>query len=207
VAWARTRTNRRRVLLQSALATAVPVLAIGAITGVGFSWLSTSLISTPQKVRLAITPSTGVGYTVAHILHLNAHHLESALAVAALCLTVAVGLLAVYRTRIGTLPRELGVVLLVAALCGPAAWPWYLTWSLAFLAVWRGWALALPALTVVSVCLVKPDGILALPLQSAPAVVAVYLAVMAVFLIGRSRRSYARERPARNPGSPLVESR
>jgi hypothetical protein len=165
-------------------------------------------------VRLAITPATGIGYTAAGILHLNAHHLESALAVAALCLTVAFGLMAAYRTRTATLPRDLGLVLLVAALCGPAAWPWYLTWSLALLAAWptrgsRAAGYALPALTVASVFLVKPDGILALPLQSAPAVVAVYVVIALVFIV-RLRRRPAPRAPSPADAvrtSALVESR
>jgi hypothetical protein len=212
IAWIRGRPDKLRALVQVAAAVAVPALAIGAVTGVGLSWISTSLISTPQKVRLAITPATGLGYTVAGILHLNAHHLESALAVAALCVTVAVGLAVAYRTRTATLPRDLGLVLLVAALCGPAAWPWYLTWSLALLAAWptRGnrAVYALPALTVASVFLVKPDGILALPLQSAPAVVAVYLVIVVAVVVARRRRRAPRDRSTADPvrASPLAES-
>jgi alpha-1,6-mannosyltransferase len=212
VAWVRTRPDKLRALIQVAGAVAVPALAVGAVTGVGLSWLSTSLVSTPQKVRLAITPATGLGFTAAGIFHLNAHHLESALAVAALCLTVAVGLVVASRTRTATLPRDLGLVLLVAALCGPAAWPWYLTWSLGLLAAWptRGGhaaGYALPGLTVASVFLVKPDGILALPLQSAPAVVAIYLVIVVTVAVARARRREPRDRSTADAArrSALVE--
>ncbi len=41
------------------------LVILGVVThvavGVGVDWLSTSLFSTPAKVRLAITPATGVG--------------------------------------------------------------------------------------------------------------------------------------------------
>ena len=228
-AWAWSRRDRARVLVQCALTTAAVALVLGALTGTGLTWLSGSLISTPQKVRLAVTPSTGLGYTAAALLRdlgvsANAHHLESALGMVALGLTVLVGVVIAYRTRMSTLPRDLGVVLLVAALCGPAAWPWYLTWSLALLAAWPvrprargpGLALALPALTVVSVFVVKPDGILALPLPSAPAVVAVYaaLAIAAGVISLRSgapRAGGAGHSPAEPLGEEfppaLVESR
>lgn len=210
-AWARSRPHKPGELIRGALAVAVPVLAVGPLTGVGLSWLSSSLISTPQKVRLAITPSTGLGYTAAAVLHLNAHHLESALATAALGLGAIIGLTMAWRTRAPTLPRDLGLVLLAAALCGPAAWPWYLTWSFALLATWppRRYGQALAAVTVVSVFLVKPDGILGLPLQTAPAVLAVYAAIAAGLVIGRVRRPTFAERRAPDsvPASALAESR
>ncbi len=213
-AWVRTHPVKRRALAQALPAAILPALVIGAATGVGISWLSTSLISTPQKVRLALTPSTALGYTVAGIVHVNAHHLESAFAVVALSLTVVVGVSLAFRTRPATLPRDLGVVLLVAALCGPAAWPWYLTWSLVLLAAWPEYgvrrsltAIALPAVTVVSVFVVKPDGILALPLQSAPAVLAVYAAIAVACVLVRARRPAPAARSAPDPVRPpaLVE--
>ena len=106
----------------------------------GVSWLSASLFSTPAKVRLAITPGTGVGYTLAALLH-DARHL---------------GLLA--RHGVGARRRRLrdrgvrrarcccgacastgwsrcsGLTLLVAAAGGPAAWPWYFIWGLVLVA-------------------------------------------------------------------------
>ena len=86
---------------------------------------------------------------------------------------------------------KLGTFLMFAALFGPAAWPWYFIWGLALLAgdgrAQRSVALA--ALIVVSVFLIKPDGILALPVGSSPIVLAVYL-VLAGARIAWSRRAH-----------------
>ena len=72
--------------------------------------------------------------------------------------------------------RNLGLLLLAAALTGPAAWPWYLSWGVVIVAACPGLqrSSALVFISAVSVFLVKPDGILALPLASAPAVLALY---------------------------------
>jgi alpha-1,6-mannosyltransferase len=218
------------VLVRSALAAAAVALAVGAAAGTGLSWVSTSLVSTPHKVRLAITPSTGLGYTAAAILrdfgvHLSSRDLESALAVVGLGVIVVAGLWLTCRARTETLPRDLGLLLLIAAVCGPALWPWYLPWGLGLLAAWPGRgrtvapgpparrpvaALALPVVTIASVFVVKPDGILGLPLGSAPAVIAVYAALAALAgVVAIHRRERRSTRAAPEPARPpvLVESR
>ena len=89
----------------------------------------------------------------------------------------------------------LGACLLIAAAGGPAAWPWYFSWGLVLIAACalpqRSLAVALAL--VVSAFLVKPSGILVLPLGSAPAVLAVYvlIAVWAWHRYGRGGRSRA----------------
>ena len=78
---------------------------LGVVTiasGVGLGWLSTSLFSTPAKVRLAITPATAVGYTVAKLLglvsiHVDSRGLESAFGVVATVISAAIGLWLLYR--------------------------------------------------------------------------------------------------------------
>lgn len=187
VSWARasqpTMLGRARALAQGASAAAAVLLVVSAATGVGFSWLSTSLFSTPQRVQLAITPATGLGWTIAALLHdlgigASSRHIESALSVVALVSTGLAGAILLWRARPTSMVRALGWLLLAAALGGPAAWPWYLSWGLVLLAADPS-AQRLPALAVavlVSVFLVKANGILALPLQSAPAVLAVYIA-------------------------------
>ncbi|MHB1837789.1 MAG: hypothetical protein ACYCXW_22830, partial [Solirubrobacteraceae bacterium] len=76
---------------------------------------------------------------------------------------------------------------------GPAAWPWYFIWGLialgAVAAVQRSWALAVAI--ALSSLIVKPNGILALPLGSAPAVLAVYLVAGALALRSWRRRASA----------------
>lgn len=89
-----------------------------------------------------------------------------------------VALALLLRTRRGTVPKYLGLALLAFALGGPAVWPWYLCWALAMLAVWPRAQVsrALVATILVASFLVKPDGILALPLDSSPVVAALWIA-------------------------------
>jgi hypothetical protein len=163
---------------------------------VGFDWVTTGVVSTPQKVRLAITPSTAVGYTIASVLHdfgayANARSIESAFAGVFGAVTVGLGAWLLWRVRRATLVRDLGVFLVVAALGGPAAWPWYLIWGIVLLAAWPGVqrSVALAAAVTVPVFLVKPDGILLLHRAASPAVLGVYVALgVAAWLRWRHRR-------------------
>ena len=50
--------NRARVLAQSAIVFAAVLAVVSLATGVGVSWISGGLFSTPGKVHLAITPAT-----------------------------------------------------------------------------------------------------------------------------------------------------
>ena len=149
--------------------------------GSGFSWLTTSVFSTPAKVHLAITPSTAVGWTVAGLLRdagvaVGHRTVASAFGVVTLAITVISGALLLWRVRVPKVALYLGLLLLIAAACGPAAWPWYFTWGLVLLAGCPGWqrSVALATGAVVGVFLIKPNGILVLPVQSSPAVLAAY---------------------------------
>lgn len=195
VAWAReepTAAAATRFMLRAILITAAVLGAVSLVTGLGLSWVSGSLFSSPARVRLAITPSTGIGFTIASLLHdaglaVNSRSLEAVLTGVSTALTGALGLWLLYRVRIPKLAFYLGVLLLVAAVGGPAAWPWYLSWGLVLLGACAGpqRSAALVLATVISVFLIKPNGILALPLPSAPAVMAVYLALAGLFWYSR----------------------
>lgn len=195
IAWAREEpgvTAKLRFLAVAAIAIAVTLAAVSLVTGVGVSWLSTSLLSTPAKVRLAITPSTGLGYTVAALLRdlglaVNSRSVEAAFGMVTLALTGALGLVLAWRLRIRTLALFTGLLLIAAAAGGPAAWPWYFSWGLALLAACpvSQRSLVLVAGSVVAVFLIKPNGILALPLPSAPVVMAVYALLAALYWTGR----------------------
>jgi len=189
VAWSRTVSPPAERVRFAAYATVLglaTIAALSALSGVGSGWLSTGVFSTPARVHLAITPATALGWTVASLLRdvgigAGTRAVEDGLGVASSVL-VAVGALALlWRVRVTTLVPYLAAVLLLAAASGPAAWPWYLTWGLVLMAgvpgAQRSRALALAI--VASVFLVKADGILALPLQSAPFVLGAY-AVIAV---------------------------
>jgi alpha-1,6-mannosyltransferase len=209
VAWGREEPGRHGPIRFMGAAALLTVAVLGAVTlvaGVGPDWLSTSLFSTPAKVRLAITPATGVGYTVASLLSdvgIGVSHrgLEGVFGVVAFALTAVTGAVLLYRVRVRRLVAWLGAFLVIAAAGGPAAWPWYFLWGLALLAALRApqRSIGLALGICLSVFVVKPDGILALPRPTAPAVVIAYVMIgVAVWQRGRRRG-----RPGR---SPVAES-
>ncbi|MEO6859586.1 MAG: polyprenol phosphomannose-dependent alpha 1,6 mannosyltransferase MptB [Solirubrobacteraceae bacterium] len=195
VAWAReepTAAATARFALKAVLIVAAVLGAVSLVTGLGLSWVSGSLFSSPARVRLAITPSTGIGFTIASLLHdaglaVDSRSLEALLTGVSTGLAGVLGLWLLYRVRIPKLALYLGALLLVAAVGGPAAWPWYLSWGLVLLGACAGpqRSAALVLATVISVFLIKPNGILALPLPSAPAVMAIYLALAGLFWYSR----------------------
>jgi hypothetical protein len=218
IAWARSEPDRRQramFVIQSVLSAIAVLVAVGIATGVGFSWLTSSVFSTPAKVHLAITPATAIGWTVADLLraagvavgHLTVQHAFSAVGAA---ITVGAGLVFAYRVRVPSVARYLGYLLLIAAACGPAAWPWYFTWGLVLLAACPGLqrSVALAAGAALAVFLIKPNGILILPVQSSPAVLAAY--VLLAVVAWRSRMGSAdraAERAADGPPGPASEHR
>jgi hypothetical protein len=140
------------------------------------------VLSTPGKVHLAITPVTATGWSLASLLHVislgaSARGIASALGVVTLAVTGALALVFLRRARYPNMVLLLGVLLLVSVFAGPATWPWYLTWGLALVACCPVTArsLALPLGVVLAAFLVKPDGILALPVEASPFVLAGYL--------------------------------
>jgi hypothetical protein len=168
---------------------AAVVVAVSLVSGLGFGWLSSSVFSTPGQVRLAITPATAVGWTVAQIVPIGARGLEHVLSIVAFGFSVLVGLVLLWRARRETLVRHLGIALLLVAVAGPAAWPWYLSWGLVLLASTpelQASRVVAPAVAL-SALVVKADGILAFPLHTAPLFVALYLAV-AIAALRTARR-------------------
>jgi hypothetical protein len=186
VMWVRDATpasaRARRLAACAAIAAGV-VLGVSVVTGLGLGWISTTVFSTPDKVRLAITPATALSWTVAQVVPVGARGLESALGVVAFGLSCVLGAVLLWRVRRDNMVRNLGVALIAVAVCGPAAWPWYLTWGLVLLAACPGiqdsrvLALAITA----SVLVVKADGILAFPLRTAPVFVVLYVAAAIVW--------------------------
>ena len=182
-----TRLARIRFVSEAVALVLLGAAAVSAATGLGAGWISTTTLSTPAKVHLAITPVTEIGWTLSKALHLagvavSATRLESGVGDIALCATALLGLVLLWRARFDNFVLCLAVVLVVAAFAGPAAWPWYFCWGLVLFA---GLALAqksrwLPVALAASVFLVKPDGILVLPLQAAPGCLAIYVALAAL---------------------------
>jgi alpha-1,6-mannosyltransferase len=195
--WRAEPARRRQVALTGALVVAGVALLIGVLTGVGFSWISASLFSTPATARMALTPSTAVAVTLWEITHHFGSGVEQAAAAwenaATLTAFVLVGLFAAalcLRVRYATLPRYLGLALIAAALGGPAAWPWYLSWGIVMLAADRKaqrspW---LPAVLLACAFPVMAGGQVAIPLPDAWWIVILYAAAVLVAVLRRRRR-------------------
>jgi hypothetical protein len=194
ICWWRAEPARwRRILGSSTSAVAAVLLAAGALTGVGLSWISGSLFSTPATARVALTPSTAISVSLWEITHRFGAGVEQAAAgwenAATLIAFFLVGLVALalcHRVRYGTLPRYLGVALIAAALGGPAAWPWYLSWGVVLLAADRRaqrqfW---LPAVLIVCAFPVMADGQVAVPLPDSLITVCVYGLVILAWVLG-----------------------
>ena len=203
----------RRTVVRGVLVAVGVVVAVSVVSGLGCSWLSTSIFSTPEKVRLAITPATALGWTMAQVVPIGARGLESAFGVIAFVGSVLFALVLLWRTRgtVGQSPaglahgstrsvnmvRYLGFALIAVAVCGPAAWPWYLTWGIVLLAACPGIqsSRALVLVSVAGALLVKADGVLAFPLHTAPVFVALYLVIAVVASRRRPEVRAARLRP------------
>jgi hypothetical protein len=220
VAWLRAHGSWRLRLRHGAEAVAVVgavLIVVSVATGWGLHWISGTLFSTPARVRLAITPATGTAWTLSSLLHdvgVSApfRHVESATRVVAAALAGLYAIAMLLRTRTDNLVRPLGLALIALALGGPAAWPWYFTWGLVLLAVTARFqrSRAVPIALIVGAFLVKANGILVLPLRSAPYVVTVYLVVaaLAVWYAWNRRRSAPTDgrAVASSPSSALARS-
>jgi hypothetical protein len=187
-------------LLVRALAAFVAVLAVvSAATTVGTEWLSTGVFSNPSRAHLALTPAVALAYTTSSLLHdfgVSARTLsvESGFVAAAGVIVILLALVLLWRVRSPTLVRDLGVVLLAAAIGGPAAWPWYLIWGLALLATRPAAqrSLWMVAAVTVPVFLIRPGGIALPPRPWSPIVLGVYgVLVLSAWLHWRRRRGEA----------------
>jgi alpha-1,6-mannosyltransferase len=187
----------RRTWIRGLLTAAGVVVAVSVVSGLGFGWISSGVFSTPEKVRLAITPATALGWTVAQVVPVGARGLESTLGLIAFAVSLLFGLTLLWRTRPSNMVRFLGFALIAVAVCGPAAWPWYLTWGLVLLAACPGIQSSrmLAATLVAGALVVKADGVLAFPLHAAPAFLALYVALAAM----AARRPRAAPAPRLRP--------
>ena len=217
LAWGRAEPGRGAQLRFYAAAAAITVAVLGVVTlvtGSGLSWLSSSLFSTPARVRLAITPATALGYTIAAALHgigigVSSRGLEGVVGVLGSLLTAAAGAVLLWRVSIGRMVVMLGGFLLIAAAGGPAAWPWYFVWGLSLVAAVRAEIHWTPVALAVglSALVVKPNGILALPIGAAPIMLIIY--VVAAIAVWRRRSDPGdgrRPSTGHRPDAPLSAS-
>jgi hypothetical protein len=199
VCWLRAEPRRfAAIVLRGGGVVAAIVAGAGLATGVGLTWISGSLFSTPETVHLAITPATAVAVSLWELVHgrapfsvgTYAQPLESTAITVAVVLVAVITLVALWRVRRETLPRYLGLILIAAAIGGPAAWPWYLCWGVVLLAadgaaqrsVW------LPAIVLASVFPVMAGGQVGTPLPQAPQMLAVFVLAVAAGLVVAVRR-------------------
>jgi alpha-1,6-mannosyltransferase len=213
--WLRDRPEHRlRALVASVAVCGAVLLAAGLLTGVGGSWLSGGILHTPESVRMALTPATALGVTLAHLLHhvhvtADARTLELTLTGLVFRLVVLVALWFCLRVRYATLVRYLSGVLLLAAIGGPAAWPWYLAWGALLVAadpaVQRSrW---LPIVLVACAFFVMPGGQVATPLPQASRMLAVYLLACAIAVAASMRRLTPRDPPRPLGLASIAEAR
>jgi hypothetical protein len=184
VVWARSEpavAGRVKRLAWAAVLTLVVLGIVTLVAGVGVSWITSTLFSAPARVKLAITPSSGLACTVATATSACTRSgiatLQTVFRGVFGALTILLVLELLRRARPGNAVRYAGVALIALALGGPAAWPWYFVWGLALLAATPtaravGWSVVI---IVAGAFVVKPSGILAVPLESAPWVIGVYV--------------------------------
>jgi hypothetical protein len=187
----------RRTVGRAVLVTVGVVLAVSVVSGLGLGWISSAVFSTPAKVRLAITPATALGWTIAQVVPVGARGLESTLAIVAFGLSVVLALTLLWRVRRESLVRYLGISLVAVAVAGPAAWPWYLSWGLVLLGCCREVqrSRVLLVALVATALVVKADGILVFPLHTAPGFVVLYVALgVAAFVSLRRPAAFGRGR-------------
>jgi alpha-1,6-mannosyltransferase len=206
VVWCRDAGSRRDAVLTAgkAIAAAVATAAIiTLVTGFGVGWISTSLFSTPGRVRLAITPATDISYTVAKVIGGTGtfSEVESVLRAILFGLSMIIGLVLVSKARWRTLAPYLGLTLVAFAFGGPALWPWYLAWGLVLLAAWRpaqrSWTLVTGI--VLASFVVRPDGILLLSRGSSPIVAGFWVVIGILAWIRWRRRPPQVARPSEYP--------
>ena len=122
----------------SGIAVLAPVVALGAITGVGTGWVQA--LTTPGSVRTWLSPSTATGMTIGLIGDAMGNRSLDATAVSAaraIAMLVAVLLcLALLLRPQGRSPMR-GALLAFTAIVGlgPVVQPWYLLWALPIVAV------------------------------------------------------------------------
>jgi hypothetical protein len=206
VSWARSapelRVGLRRLGVAAALVLVIFAL-IGLATGVGASWLTSTLFSAPGLVKLSVTPSSGLACTLSY-LGAGCAKTSTTFVNLLTILRIVIGVVSslavlemLRRVRTHSLARWLGLALLVLAWGGPAAWPWYFIWGIALLVAAPGrltylWCMVL---IIAGAFAVKPDGLLAIPLQNAPWVMLGYAlaALAAVYSWRRWGRSFSGE--------------
>lgn len=170
ISWARQGdrrpAERAGVLLLAAAVAVVTLAASSLATGLGFGWLSPSVLSTPTDATILAAPVVAVGLSLAHIgsalgLSVSTSDTLGIAQVIGGLLAVAGGALIAWRTRgRGGAVGALALAFLLVVLLSPVLQPWYLTWGLVIAAATRAqrspWMIVL---AVAGAFLALPNGV------------------------------------------------
>lgn len=176
--------------------------ALSALLGVGLDWVSTNILSAPGKVHIATTLSVELAFSFRDILsglssYFSFVHMSSLFSKINLAIFVLSIVYFVLKTRWDNLTHNLALLFIISVFLGPATWPWYFTWGIVFLVTQRHYlqSLVTPLAIMAISVLIKPNGILSIPSQYAPAVLAI-LTILAVWHFYHSgifgKRSFSR---------------
>ena len=197
-----TRLDRSKHAVGATVVASAALVAASLVTGLGFEWLSPSVLATPGRVHLATTPVSELAW-VFHALDANmsVQHAQSIVGKVLLGVAALLVIWLLVRARQENLVRTAGIVLLAVAALGPAAWPWYFTWGIALIACDPKFqrSRALLVGIVIGCVVIKPDGILALPYSASAFVMVAYLATGAAAILASRRRIH---NPAAVPDVP-----
>jgi alpha-1,6-mannosyltransferase len=190
LSWAREQPERRAKIAVGAASAGVAAatLIAGSALTAGFGWISTSVVLVPDKVSTPVSPTK----SLASLVHLVTAALglgisgnvvsDTVRSVAMLIGAIAVVTL-LLRVERRTLVPSVGAAMVVVALLGSDAWPWYMTWGVAPLAAWRpaqrSWLLLAAAGLFAFV--VTPAGQVAVPDVVAPGVAFVWAGLALAF--------------------------
>ncbi len=139
-AWAGPGASVRRRLvhtLGAGLITLCTLEVISAVSGTGWGWLRTSTAA--DKSFTFVTPIDAVSRAVSEVatvvnLHFSALGARTVFSVIGLLCAAVIGIRLLLGSTDSSIPRNLGLTLLVVALLGPILWGWYVTWGVIVLA-------------------------------------------------------------------------
>jgi len=182
-AWAREQPGLRAKLAAGAAAAGVALVTLlaGSALTDGFGWISASVLLVPDKVTTPVSPTESLASLVHLVTGMLGLGISGALVGdlvrgAGLLAAAATVLVLLARVEHRTLVPSIGAAMIVLALVGTDAWPWYLTWGIVPLAAWRpaqrSWFLIGAAALFDFV--VTPAGQVAVPDVAAPAVAFVW---------------------------------
>lgn len=128
---------RVRAVVRAAATALATALTATTFAGLGWGWLAT--VTTPARVRTALSPTTDLGLVAGRAMRalglpVPAASMLTAVRLGGMALAVALGL-ALFAGRLRRpAAHGIGVTLLAIVALGPAVQPWYLLWGLVPLA-------------------------------------------------------------------------